>query len=137
MTRSLHHDADPMEILDDRLRYLSNGRRQLVSPMLKKDNSDPPDVLNLTEGALSHRQDARSLSERQKTEQAHHKKWLKAHRKDRDARDESKEILRAMTKRKENIGPGIDRGGCTLINEEMRQIFVQNPGVRRIIGMDD
>lgn len=42
-----------------------------------------------------------------------------------------------MMKRKEKIGPGIDLGGCTLVNEAMRGGFVRDPNIGRIVGADE
>lgn len=50
------------------------------------------------------------------------------------SRDVAREVIRAMELRKRDIGPGVDRGGCTLVTQAMRETFVDNPGVRRVIG---
>ena len=77
------------------------------------------------------------MTDQQESEEKHRYAWLKAHKITKNSREESKEVMRALKKRKETIGPGIDRGGCTLITEDMRDIFVQNPGVRRFIDLDE
>jgi len=58
------------------------------------------------------------------------------HRQTKNPKAEAEETLRAMERRKAMIGPGIDRGGCTLANEARRSTFVQNPGVRRVVDAD-
>ena len=55
----------------------------------------------------------------------------------RDQKKVAQEVIRAMEKRKRDIGPGIDKGGCTLVTQEMRETFVQNPGIRRLIDVND
>jgi len=50
-----------------------------------------------------------------------------------DMRAAADETFKAMAVRKEKIGVGIDRGGCTLVNEERRKTFVQNPGISRVV----
>jgi len=91
----------------------------------------PPDVLNLTRV-----HPGGGKGEKEKADEAAFKAFMHSHEIARTSRQASEEVIRAMEKRKEKIGPGIDRGGCTLITEEMRETFVQNPGIRRVILRD-
>lgn len=53
-----------------------------------------------------------------------------------DMRAAADATFKAMVARKEKIGVGIDRGGCTLVNDERRNTFVQNPGISRVVDYD-
>ena len=130
------HVPDPLIMQQDRESYLSNEHQQVVTPFLNDDNAYPADVVNLTE-VPDPRIPAHALTDKQKTEKHAFTAYMKAHNIGPTSREASREVLRAMTKRKQTIGPGIDRGGCTLINEEMRGIFVQNPGIRRVVALDE
>lgn len=128
--------TDPLVMQKDRERYLSNEQKQIVTPLLNNDNAYPSDVVDLTEVPEA-RTSSHSYTDKQKSEKQAFNAYMKAHDIGPISREASKEVLRAMAKRKENIGPGIDRGGCTLINEEMREIFIQNPGIRRVVALDE
>ena len=71
-------------------------------------------------------------------EAAAQKAFMKAHRpgEKMGPKNTAEEMLRAMEAKKAKIGPGIDRGGCTLVNDARRSTFVQNPGVRRVVDAD-
>jgi len=120
----------------DRESYLANNDKQIVTPLLIDDGAYPSDVVNLTE-APDPRLSSHAYTEKQKTEKQAFTAFMKAHDIGPISREASREVLRAMAKRKEMIGPGIDKGGCTLINEEMRAIFVQNPKIRRIVALNE
>lgn len=81
------------------------------------------------------------MTEKQKIEEAAYIAFMRAHRinikKHEESREASREVLRSLAKRKEVIGAGIDRGGCTLVDEELRGTFVQNPGIRRVVGRNE
>lgn len=128
--------------MDNRKIYLSDQSGLETTPTLEiADNHQyPPDTLNLTE--LDHRTiPSYAMTSKQKTEEAAYIAFMRAHgindKRREESREASREVLRSLAKRKELIGPGIDRGGCTLVNEEMREGFVQNPGVWRIVGADE
>lgn len=38
-----------------------------------------------------------------------------------------------MEMKKAKIGPGFDRGGCTLVNAERRKMLVENEGIARVV----
>jgi hypothetical protein len=52
----------------------------------------------------------------------------------------AEEVLRAMERRKLLVGVGIERGGCTLVNEERRKTFGEGvgrgAGIRRVVDAD-
>ncbi|KAK5078581.1 hypothetical protein LTR64_003005 [Lithohypha guttulata] len=131
--------VDPLIIQRDREAYCADGRHHEVTPMINdKDNGNehyPRDVLNLTE-VTPHDIPKKSLTHEQKTERAAFDAFLRAHGLSADTKAASKEVLRAFEKRKEKMGPGLDRGGCTLVTQEMRETFVQNPGVRQVVAWD-
>lgn len=65
------------------------------------------------------------------------KNFLKAHGNDRmDIKESAKQTVRAVEAKKQKIGPGLDRGGCTLVNEARRATFVQNEGLAREVDYD-
>lgn len=81
------------------------------------------------------------MTEKQKIEEAAYIAFMRAHginvKKHEESREASREVLRSLAKRKEMIGPGIDRGGCTLVDEEFRATLEQNPGIRRVVGRNE
>jgi hypothetical protein len=67
------------------------------------------------------------------------KAFLKTHRGKGEKvglKSNAEEVLRAMERRKRDIGPGLERGGCTLASEARRGTF-GGQGVWRVIGVDD
>lgn len=140
--KSTHHSfhlADPRTVTANRKVYLSDPNGLETTPTLELANNHqyPPDVLNLTE--LDHRVlTTQAMTEKQKIEEAAYIGFMRAHginiKKHEESREASREVLRSLRKRKETIGAGIDRGGCTLVNEAMREGFVQNPGIWRVVG---
>ena len=122
--------TDPQTLAQDKTRYLSDSHGRATTPSLsEKRNADlPPDTLILT----------KAKGENANSDMAAQKSFLKVHHRDQKigAKMNAEEVLRAMEKRKRDIGPGIDRGGCTLVNEARRSTFVQSPGVRRVVDGD-
>lgn len=139
----LHSHLDPLVIANDRIAYCADSHKHEVTPVINDIHNGnehyPGDVLNDTAPPrLVSKEERSRLTEQQKFEHDAYRAYLKGHNVDtRDARAVSREVLRTMQKRKEMIGPGVDRGGCTLITPEMRETFVQNPGVRRIVPLND
>jgi len=65
------------------------------------------------------------------------KQFLKAHGNEKmDLKESARETLRAMEVKKERVGPGIDRGGCTLVNAERRATLLQKEGIARVVEDD-
>ena len=107
----------------DRIRYLSDESGRGVTP----------DVTN--NGIADLPMDTLSLISVQADEanKAAHKSFLKTHRNNRiDDKASAEETLRAMEARRAKM-PGIERQGCTLVNEERRKTFMQNPDIERIV----
>lgn len=42
----------------------------------------------------------------------------------------------ALVTHKEGIGPGLDRGGCTLVNAERRATLLDHEGMARVVEGD-
>lgn len=122
--------TDPQSLAQDKARYLSDPQGRATTPSVsEKRNPDlPPDTLLLT----------KAKGENANSDMAAQKSFLKAHHRDQKigAKMNAEEVLRAVEKRKRDIGPGIDRGGCTLVNEARRSTFVQSPGIRRVVDAD-
>ena len=120
--------TDPQSIAQDKTRYLADPQGKVTTPSVsEKRNADlPPDTLVLTK---------KNTGEDAAVDMAAQKSFLKVHHRDQKigAKMNAEEVLRAMEKRKRDIGPGIDRGGCTLVNEHRRSTFVQSPGIRRVV----
>lgn len=131
---------DPLVIQYDRAAYCADDDNHEVTPIISDHQNGneyyPPDVLNLTEVPPPDIT-TQAMTDRQRSEKAAYLAYLKAHNMSKDTKAASTAVIEAMRKRKEKIGPGIDRGGCTLINQEMREILVQNPGVRRIVPLNE
>lgn len=129
---------------EDRDKYCADKTGHEVTPVINeaqvKTLHYPADVLHLTQ-AIPRGLTKGKLTQEQKTEMEAFRAFMEAHghgdtTTGRDARLESKEVLRALADRKAKMGAGLDKGGCTLVTQEMRENFVQNPGVRRIVPLD-
>ena len=46
------------------------------------------------------------------------------------------ETLVAMQRHKENVGPGLDRGGCTLVNAARAATLVHDADLMRVVDAD-
>ena len=120
--------TDSQTLALDKTRYLADDQGRDTTPAVSKTgNQDLP-------------QDAMSFIKPvgDEAEAAAQKAFMKAHRPGEKIgpKNVSEEMLRAMKVRKAKIGPGIDRGGCTLVNEARRATFLQNPGIRRVVDAD-
>ena len=117
-------NIDTQNLSEARDRYLSDASGRMATPTYTQHNNAhlPADALVLTT--------ANPEDHEIKAQQS----WMKAHGHTKvGAKALAEETLRGMEARKKAIGPGIERGGCTLVNEERRSTFVQNPGVRRVV----
>jgi len=66
------------------------------------------------------------------------KQYMRAHGNEKmDLKTSASETLRAMEVKKERLGPGMDRGGCTLVNKERRATLLQNEGIARVVDDDE
>jgi hypothetical protein len=65
------------------------------------------------------------------------KQYMRAHGNEKmDLKTSAAETLRAMEVKKERVGPGMDRGGCTLVNRDRRATLLQNEGIARVVADD-
>ena len=115
---------DPQTITQDKARYLSDERGRSTTPSVSmKSNKDlPADTLTLPK---AHDDEADAVA---------HKSFLKTHRHEKiNPKISAEETLRAMVARKQQIGPGLERGGCTLVNEARRATLIQNQGLQRVV----
>lgn len=91
-----------------------HGRAVTALAMKATNNEYPPDALMLA--AVS------NVAE----ERAPLKQYMRAHGNEKmDLKTSAAETLRAMEVKKERVGPGMDRGGCTLVNPERRATLLQ------------
>ncbi|RMD43784.1 hypothetical protein DV735_g1380, partial [Chaetothyriales sp. CBS 134920] len=112
-------------LMQDKTRYLCDAHGASVTPSVsRRRNPDlPPDPIVVTKPFSD-----KALGAAQKA-------FIKLHRPTErlGTKTTAEEVLRAMQARKARIGPGLERGGCTLVNDARRDTFVQNPGVRRVV----
>ena len=115
---------DPQSIATDRAQYLTDEHgRAVTAPATKAtNNSYAPDALILAPVS----NDAE--------ERVPLKQYMRAHGNEKmDLKTSAAETLRAMEVKKERIGPGMDRGGCTLVNPERRATLLQNEGIAKVV----
>ncbi|OQV09759.1 hypothetical protein CLAIMM_13847 isoform 3 [Cladophialophora immunda] len=126
-TRTISH-TDPQTLLRDKVRYLSDEQGRITTPDVSvKSVQDAlePDTMTLLK------------AERSDAEKQAQKSFMKTHRTEKSSpRAVAEETLKAMAARKAKIGPGIDRGGCILVNEARRATLIQNPGIQRVVDGD-
>ena len=65
--------------------------------------------------------------------------YLKTHARDKSKGKHSaaEELLRAIIWKKERVGPGIDKGGATLITPALRATLMENEGIARVVDNDE
>jgi hypothetical protein len=118
---------DPQSIAADRATYLSDEHgRAVTAPATRATNNVyPPDALTLAPVSND-------------AERVPIKQYMRAHGNEKmDLKTSASETLRAMEVKKERVGPGMDRGGCTLVNKERRATLLQNEGIARVVVDDD
>jgi hypothetical protein len=118
---------DPQSIAADRATYLSDEHgRAVTAPATRATNNVyPPDALILAPVSND-------------AERVPIKQYMRAHGNEKmDLKTSASETLRAMEVKKERVGPGMDRGGCTLVNKERRATLLQNEGIARVVDDDD
>lgn len=119
---------DPQAVASDRASYLADSQGRVTTYLAHSD--DEPDAVILNN---LHPDDG----EKRESAQKAFNSFLTTHgHSKQDMRAAAEETLKALSVRKEKIGVGIDRGGCTLINDEMRKTFAHNPGISRIVDYD-
>lgn len=127
LTRTISY-TDPQSIAADRATYLSDkyGRAVTAPSSNAANNEYAPDALILT--PVSNDAEGRAPI----------KQYMRAHGNEKmDLKTSAGETLRAMEVKKERVGPGMDRGGCTLVNNERRATLLQNEGIARVVMDDD
>ena len=124
---------DPQQIAADRAKYLADGQGRLVTFLATDDTNEEyaADAL-----VIVPRSDKEEESDAHKKEELDARKdFMRAHGNAKlDIKKSAEETLRAMEARKEKIGPGMDRGGCTLVNQERRTTLIQDQGLAGIMG---
>jgi hypothetical protein len=127
VTRTVSY-LDPQSIATDRALYLSDehGRTVTAPATNATNNLYAPDALIL------------SPTSNDAEERVPIKQYMRAHGNEKmDLKTSATETLRAMEVKKERVGPGMDRGGCTLVNNERRATLLQNEGIARVVMDDD
>jgi hypothetical protein len=120
--------TDPQAVASERTAYLADENGRVTTHLA--DTNDEPDAVILTDFYTKN-------AEANKRAESAFNSFLKTqgHPK-QDMRAAAEATFKAMAARKEKIGVGIDRGGCTLVNDERRKTFVQNPGISRVVDYD-
>jgi hypothetical protein len=120
--------TDPQAVASDRNAYLADEKGRITTHLT--DLSDEPDAVILTDFYTKD-------TEANKAAELAFNSFLKTqgHPK-QDMRAAAEATFKAMAARKEKVGVGIDRGGCTLVNDERRKTFVQNPKISRVVDYD-
>jgi len=117
-----------LAVASDRNAYLADERGRSTTHLIHPD--DEPDAVVLSDFH------SKNIGANKMAEMAFNS-FLKNHgHTKQDMRAAAEETFKAMAARKEKIGVGIDRGGCTLVNDERRKTFVQNPGISRVVDYD-
>jgi hypothetical protein len=129
-------------------RYLSDAHGRATTPSISPESNAalPPDRWVIT--SLAPRKGSKDPSDMERANGAEadanataHKAFLKTHREKGErgavsAMAQADQLVKAMEQRKKLTGVGLDRGGCTLVNEERRKTFVMNPKVRRVVDAE-
>ena len=124
--RTLSH-TDPQTLVRDRQIYLSDPQgHSVTAPSTKTSIADyPSDTLTLSSVTMNPES---NISNRA---------FSKAHGNEKmEIRQSAIETLLALQSHKEKVGPGLDRGGCTLVNEERRTTLTYNEGIARVVEGD-
>ena len=119
--------TDAQTLAHDRANFLSDERGRAVTASATKaaNKKYSPDAMVLT------------VVSQEAEDRLPVKSFLKVHGNDKmDTKVSALETLRAMEVRKERLGPGIDRGGCTLVNAERRATLLQDEGLARVVDED-
>lgn len=125
-TRTSSH-TDPQTLSRDRTVYLSDTHGRIVTaPSTKSTIADyPSDTLVLSPVKMDPESNIPNRA------------FSKAHGNDKmEVRQRAVETLVALQKHKERVGPGLDRGGCTLVNGERRGSLLEGEGMARVVEGD-
>lgn len=140
--------ADAQTLAAAKTRFLSDAKGRSMTPALTPEqNAELPSDTWIITSTAPHKEDKQNTSmdvangvEVDANIQAQ-KAFLKTHRQRGErgaigAKVAAEETLKAMERRKRDVGVGLDRGGCTLVNEARRSTFVQAPGIREEVDAD-
>lgn len=119
--------TDPQTLARDRQIYLSDDHgRTITAPSTQTSILDhPPDTLALSSMTTNPESDIPNRA------------FSKAHGNEKmEIRQSAIETLLALQRHKEMVGVGLDRGGCTLVTEEMRATFLDQEGLARVVDKD-
>jgi hypothetical protein len=119
--------TDPQTLARDRQIYLSDEQgRAVTAPSTKTSIADyPPDTLVLSSVTMNPDSNIPNRA------------FSKAHGNERmEIRQSAIETLLALQRQKEKVGPGLDRGGCTLVNAERRATLMDSEGMARVVDGD-
>ncbi len=119
--------TDPQTLARERQTYLSDEHgRAVTAPSTKTTILNyPSDNLVLSSVTMNPESNIPSRA------------FSKAHGNERmELRQSATETLLALQRHKERVGPGLDRGGCTLVNEERRKTLMDTEGMMRVVDAD-
>ena len=126
-TRTVSY-LDPQTLARDKARYLSDENNRITTL---------PAVSSITHPDVP--KDALVIAKTTKDpdDLAPEKAFMKVHGiRKTDVKKSAEEILRAMEVKKEQIGPGMDRGGCILVTEERAATLIHEADIARVIDFD-
>ncbi|KAF7505583.1 hypothetical protein GJ744_000663 [Endocarpon pusillum] len=119
--------TDPQTLARNRQIYLSDEHgRAVTAPSTKTTILDyPSDTLVLSSVTMNPESNIPNRA------------FSKAHGNEKmEPRQSAIETLLALQRHKERVGPGLDRGGCTLVNEERRKTLMDTEGMMREVPAD-
>ena len=119
--------TDPQTLARDRQIYLSDKQGHAVTAPSTKTtiSAYPSDTLVLSSVTMEPESNIPNRA------------FSKAHGNEKmEIRQSAIETLVALQRHKELVGPGLDRGGCTLVNAERRATLIDNEGMARVVDAD-
>ena len=126
-TRTLSY-LDPQTFAQDKARYLADEKNRITTL---------PAVSSITHPDVPEDTLVIAKSTKVSVELAPLKAFIKVHgHKQEDVKKTAEEILRAMQMKKEQIGPGMDRGGCILVTEERAATLIHEADIAQVIDFD-
>jgi hypothetical protein len=116
--------TDPQTLERDRQSYLCDDQGRVVTAPSTKSTIRhyPADTLILSSVTMNPESNIPTRA------------FSKAHDNEKmDIRQSAVETLVALQKHKEMVGPGLDRGGCTLVNKERSATLLDGEGLMRVV----
>lgn len=111
----------------DRQIYLSDAQgRAVTTPVTRTSIQDyPADTLALSSVTMNPESNIPNRA------------FSKAHGNEKmEIRQSAIETLLALQRHKAMVGPGLDRGGCTLVTDELRATLMDQEGLARVVDAD-